>query len=55
MGKRAGTTFGIASALIVGVVIGAQLQSGQLVAIPPAYAAPDAGGGPAGEVPDRYV
>ena len=55
MGKRALTTFGIIAVLAIGIVVGALLQSGQLVAIPAAYAVPGAGGGPAGEVSDRYV
>ncbi len=55
MQERVLTTFGITAVLAVGVAIGAQLQSGHLVAVPAAHAAPGAGGGPAGEVPDRYV
>ncbi len=55
MGKRALTTFGVSAVLAIGIAIGALLQSGQLIAIPAAYAASGADGGPAGEVPDRYV
>jgi len=55
MGKRALKIFGIIAVLAIGIVVGALLQSGQLVAIPAAYAVPGAGGGPAGEVSDRYV